>query len=1027
MPRSNTFAQVQTGGLESANNQLREKVERQVAQTNTTNPEPSSSSSCKADLCLPDPILNKPVPVIPHIDLLPTSKTVFMPSGHLVYTDGSGLYLKRDLTVEETKDNTNSSQPAQFSFGDNFLARLGMEPYPKEAVNMLRSDIIKNEASSFSWRPSTHPAVYGYGIELERVISGYDPDQQNNQMADTRIILLPPTEESAAPEAYADDQLVTYGTLMTSMTDLEEASRRFGVSPKNIVGGISEARFPTINNAKINLNEYRAVYLDQLQGSAYDVEMENGFYQIKMTWFDDQALTATYNQNEILAPQLQADAAEPLDVSQTDIYYAPIFKEKTISASEIFVDLSDSYNYYWFINPDENSITPQVGDSLTLPAQTSEKTIKVKLVATQDLADDSYERFEKIFSIQIYIPSIELDADKLAEGIVAGNMTPIDEAASDNLSGIPFSVFRNRNNTWKNIGILRDEDPDKAATSPPLENPQTYYTIDAAGTYHIEGFDFTEPSSIDLKDQSANLVAQVQPGTGRIDLFDSNYELRAVAAGTTSPTHIAIVHKDSEEILGNVYYVSSAASKIKIVESGLTSNNVTTSGTTVGDLNTGDDFIAANIPDQGPSFPGGVAIFNQTPPQVNVALIDRDGTIRMMQDGYSLQLKNPNDPNGRYIFQIVNSSGRAIFDVFIQANFENLNIDKSTVMNELGGQIGLNPSLDRTFAQLNPTGEKLEVTTTDSENPFPDLNETHPYFKQILELYKARVISGYGDGSFRPDQKLTRAEFVKIALGVTNCYDCTEPTDPQKAKYTANPFPDVSLPAWYFYCISIAKELGMITGYGDGFFRPDRNISRAEAAAVLLRQSGIELSEAPENFFKDVPDYAWYVDYVYTAVEIGLIKESFGFVNPDEEITRGEFAFMAAGLKDYRECRLVDEDGDGLPDWWEMRNNLDPLVADLDQACPCFDNPNQSDSDQDGIRDVCDLDIDNDGILNPICIFDARGQIDQALLETGALTLGEPTDNCIFIANEDQADIDGNAIGNVCEVECACLDNPNKN
>ena len=129
----------------------------------------------------------------------------------------------------------------------------------------------------------------------------------------------------------------------------------------------------------------------------------------------------------------------------------------------------------------------------------------------------------------------------------------------------------------------------------------------------------------------------------------------------------------------------------------------------------------------------------------------------------------------------------------------------------------------------------------------------------------------------------------------------------------------------------------MITGYGDGQFKPERNISRAEAVAVLLRQTEIEIMEAPEAYFIDVPDYAWYVDFVYTAVEIGLIQNNGGFVFPNEEITRGEFAFMASSVIDISDCRLVDTDGDGMPDWWEVENNLDPLFAGGAALDPEFD------------------------------------------------------------------------------------------
>ena len=277
---------------------------------------------------------------------------------------------------------------------------------------------------------------------------------------------------------------------------------------------------------------------------------------------------------------------------------------------------------------------------------------------------------------------------------------------------------------------------------------------------------------------------------------------------------------------------------------------------------------------------------------------------------------------------------------------------------------------------------------------------------------------------------------MKIALGSTNCVDCSQPNAVQKQKYqSAQPFPDVFLSAWYYFCIAIAKELGMVTGYGDGYFRAERNISRAEAAAVLIRQSAIKLQKLPDNVLQDVSADAWYKDYVYTAVQIGLIPSHSGFVLPDEEITRGEFAFMASSVLAVQDCRLVDSDKDGIPDWWEMANGLDPLNPldavldnDLDgftnlqeykngtnpnvpdrpqELCACIDNPNQNDTDKDGIIDACDKDIDNDGVENALCFFDSAGLIDPELAKASK-------DNCIFVPNADQKDSNGDGVGDAC-------------
>lgn len=83
-------------------------------------------------------------------------------------------------------------------------------------------------------------------------------------------------------------------------------------------------------------------------------------------------------------------------------------------------------------------------------------------------------------------------------------------------------------------------------------------------------------------------------------------------------------------------------------------------------------------------------------------------------------------------------------------------------------------------------------------------------------------------------------------------------------------------------------------------------------------------------------------------------------------------------------------------------------IDNAQDSCPTTYNPQQKDYDKDGIGDVCDDDVDNEWIKNPIGIVDDNWNVNIALWTTDM-------DNCLFVVNKDQADTNGNWIGDACE------------
>jgi len=140
----------------------------------------------------------------------------------------------------------------------------------------------------------------------------------------------------------------------------------------------------------------------------------------------------------------------------------------------------------------------------------------------------------------------------------------------------------------------------------------------------------------------------------------------------------------------------------------------------------------------------------------------------------------------------------------------------------------------------------------ETENEFSDVNSDDWYNNAISTLANAGIINGYPDGTYRPNNYITRAEFTKIAAGFFDSVSYT----------VKNPFVDVKSDEWYYSYVVNAFGAGLITGYPEGDFKPDAYITRAESMAVVNRT----LKRHPDEDFLDEdmivwpdnPEHKWY-------------------------------------------------------------------------------------------------------------------------------------------------------------------------
>lgn len=207
---------------------------------------------------------------------------------------------------------------------------------------------------------------------------------------------------------------------------------------------------------------------------------------------------------------------------------------------------------------------------------------------------------------------------------------------------------------------------------------------------------------------------------------------------------------------------------------------------------------------------------------------------------------------------------------------------------------------------------------------FTDVEQTHSYFNAIDWLQKQGVVQGYGDGTFKADNNVNRAEFLKML------YEATGPL-PDTSAMTIN-FPDVPANEWYTKYVKIGYDQNVVEGYPDGYFRPENPINRAEALKIVtgefftnepelyfnglteVEKLSVEGCEVDGHFLSDVEANSWYEPNFLFAQSKCLIPETMiedlpppsdDLIMPNKLLTRGEMAELL-----YRAKTLSDSGQD---------------------------------------------------------------------------------------------------------------------
>lgn len=192
------------------------------------------------------------------------------------------------------------------------------------------------------------------------------------------------------------------------------------------------------------------------------------------------------------------------------------------------------------------------------------------------------------------------------------------------------------------------------------------------------------------------------------------------------------------------------------------------------------------------------------------------------------------------------------------------------------------------------------IATTVSANAvqeFPDVKSDYWSYDAIMYFKDKNVLSGYPDGLYRPDQKVTRAEFATIVTKALGLRDLS--------KITLTKFNDIDEKHWAYNDVMLGSYYGLISGTPDGMVFPNDHITRLEIICVIMKALAIkEITEDEAlnqlSVYKDAKDVPyWATLTVGKAQQLGLIvllpgKED--FILPNQDATRGELAVWLYGM-----------------------------------------------------------------------------------------------------------------------------------
>jgi beta-N-acetylhexosaminidase len=207
-----------------------------------------------------------------------------------------------------------------------------------------------------------------------------------------------------------------------------------------------------------------------------------------------------------------------------------------------------------------------------------------------------------------------------------------------------------------------------------------------------------------------------------------------------------------------------------------------------------------------------------------------------------------------------------------------------------------------------------------AEERFTDLQHSKWAEDGITYMSERGTVAGYGNGKFMPERQVTRAQAVTFM--VRELY----PQELQKEADGGMTYTDVPKNHPFYLEIAIAAKQGLASGFPDSTFHPDAPMSRAETAAFLTRAYSLVKGQQPVTL-TDTAKH-WAAAPILIMSSNGLIGGySDGTYRPDRSVTRAEFAvFMSRVIRFERQGAIQAQDWDKLMSYMTVSEQVGQML-----------------------------------------------------------------------------------------------------